>query len=73
MSVNYTNDNQIVEIKKAVCETELTSEETLELEQELCSITEAVSFPSTSIKTNPGEKRPAAPETIDPKQTRPLD
>lgn len=72
VSVNYTNDNHIVEIKKAICETELTSEKTPEFEQELCSITEAVSLPSTSIKTNPGEKRPAAPETIDPKQTRPL-
>lgn len=69
VTVKYTNDNHVVDIKKALCTSKLPSADTPELDQELCSLTDAISD-STCKQKKPGEKRPAAPENTDAKQTR---
>jgi len=71
VTVTYTTDNHVIDITKSITIIEDESKESDQIDEELCTITDAVTPETTEQKVR-GEKRHGTPtQHLDPKQTQP--
>ncbi|XP_026111838.1 uncharacterized protein LOC113089576 [Carassius auratus] len=71
VTVTYTDENHVIEINKSINTIEVTS--THDIDDELCTVTDLVSFSQTSESKVPGDKRNSFPTQhieVEPKQTK---